>query len=346
VEQDIRFLPVRGHRLAYATVGTGPPLVVPCWWVSHLELQWRDPGFRRFFETLAPERLLVRYDRLGVGLSDRELEPDSLSLEDDVTTLLALLDHLELERCTLFGGSSGGTTAAAFAARHPERVDALVLYGTFEHGAAITSAEFADSIVSLVRAHWGAGARLLADIFLPGGDETDRHRFARFQREAATGEVAASMLELVYRLDVRKLLPGVEARTLVLHRRDDRAIPYACGRSVAARVPGARLVPLGGNEHFPWRGESQAVLAAIDGFLNGRDAAATSGAPAEAPDTLSTREREVLALVAAGFTDREIAEQLVVSPHTVHRHIANIRRKLGQPTRAAAATQAARLGLI
>lgn len=346
VEQEIRFLPLNGRRLAYATVGRGLPLVVPCWWVSHMERQWRDPTIRRFFESLARGRMLVRYDRIGVGLSDRELDPAELSLDDDEETLRALLDHLELERCSLFGGSSGGATAAAFAARHPERVDGLVLYGTFEHGNAITSPEFASSLVAMVRAHWGAGSRLLADVFYPDGDEGEIRQFARFQREAATAEVAAAMLEHVYGLDVRELLPRISARTLVVHRRGDTAIPYDRGREVAACVPGARLVTLGGNEHFPWRGDGHSVLRAVNGFLDGSGADPPEPEESAGGELLSRREREVLTLVAAGLTDREIAAQLVVSQHTVHRHIANIRRKLGQSTRAAAATEASRLGLI
>jgi pimeloyl-ACP methyl ester carboxylesterase/DNA-binding CsgD family transcriptional regulator len=345
VEQEIRFLGLGDRRVAYATVGRGVPLVVPCWWVSHLELDWQEPGYRRFFEALARDRMLVRYDRLGVGLSDRELTSGEPSLEADESTVLALLDHLEVERCILLGGSSGGATAAALAAHHPERVEALVLYGAFEHGAAITSPELGESLVSLVRAHWGAGSRLLAEVFVPTGDEEERAAFARFQRESATAEVAAAMLEHVYGLDARDVLPQVTARTLVVHRRSDSTIPYERGREVAARIPAAQLVTLGGREHFPWRGDSLSVVRAIDAFLAGSEAPVTvEGNGGGSP--LSGRELEVLGLVASGLTDREIAAQLVVSEHTVHRHIANIRRKLGQSTRAAAAAEAARLGLI
>lgn len=348
VDQEIRFLTLEGQRLAYATSGRGAPLVVPCWWVSHLELQWHDPHFRRFFESAGRGRMLVRYDRIGVGLSDREVAPSELSLERDAETLVALLDHLAIERCVLFGGSSGGATAAAVAARHPERVEALVLYGTFEHGEAVTSSAFAQSLVSLVRAHWGAGSRVLADVFVPSADRDEARRFASFQREAASAEVAAALLDFVYRLDVGHLLPLIAAPTLVMHRRNDRAIPYEQGRAVAARIPAARLVPLGGREHFPWRGNSASVVHALESFLSGSG----EGEPrrrepdSALQDPLSAREREVLALAASGLTDAEIAAQLVVSRHTVHRHMANIRRKLGQSTRAAAAAEAARLGLI
>jgi pimeloyl-ACP methyl ester carboxylesterase/DNA-binding CsgD family transcriptional regulator len=348
VDQEIRFLTLDGRRLAYATAGRGPPLVVPCWWVSHLELQWRNPHFRRFFESAGRGRTLVRYDRIGVGLSDREVAPGELSLDRDVDTLVALLDHREIERCVLFGGSSGGVTAAAVAARHPERVEALIFYGTFEHGEAIATSAFARSLVSLVRAHWGAGSRLLADVFVPGADHEEARRFARFQREAASAEVAAAMLDFVYGLDVRHLLPLIVAPTLVLHRRNDRAIPYEQGRAVAAGIPTARLVPLGGREHFPWRGNSVSVIHAFESFLRGPGMGEGEAPLLESarPGPLSAREREVLALAASGLTDAEIAAQLVVSRHTVHRHMANIRRKLGQSTRAAAAAEAARLGLL
>jgi DNA-binding CsgD family transcriptional regulator len=134
--------------------------------------------------------------------------------------------------------------------------------------------------------------------------------------------------------------------TLVVHRRGDTAIPYERGREVAARIPGAQLVPLGGREHFPWRGDSLSVVRAIESHLGVPEAPTPRGDPGLEGNQLSVREREVLALVATGLTDREIAAQLIISEHTVHRHIANIRSKLGQSTRAAAAAEAARLGLI
>jgi DNA-binding CsgD family transcriptional regulator len=154
------------------------------------------------------------------------------------------------------------------------------------------------------------------------------------------------MLESVYRLDVREVLALVTTPTLVVHRRSDTAIPYERGREVAARIPSARLVPLGGREHFPWHGDSVSVIRAVNAFLAGYKIPPAPLDQGLDRNRLSGREREVLSLVAAGLTDREIASQLIISEHTVHRHVANIRRKLGQSTRAAAATEAARLGLI
>ena len=167
------------------------------------------------------------------------------------------------------------------------------------------------------------------------------------QREAASAETAASLLELIYRLDVRAELERVRAPTLVVHRRADRAIPYEQGRALAAAIPGATLIPLAGSAHLPWVGDAQSVAARV-ALVPGAGSRRSTQVPgtSRAAAAALAREREVLALVASGLSEREIAEQLVLSQHTVHRHVANIRRKLGRGSRAAAVAEAARLGLI
>jgi DNA-binding CsgD family transcriptional regulator len=142
-------------------------------------------------------------------------------------------------------------------------------------------------------------------------------------------------------MDVRSLLERVRAPTVVVHRREDRAIPYACGRDLARSIPGAELVGVDGDAHLPWVGDWMSVSRALGSFLTGARAADPAAA-----GMLSRREREVLALVAGGLSDREIAERIAVSHHTVHRHVANIRHKLGSGSRAAAVAEAARLGLL
>ena len=343
--EQIRFLAFGDRRVAYALSGDGPPLVAAAWWVSHLEFDWQDEAFRRFWEALAEGYTLVRYDRLGVGMSDREGADAQLTVDGEVALLRRVLDELELERVVLLGGSSGGCAAISFAARFPERVERLLLYGAYADGAAVGTPEVREAIVTTVRSHWGLGSRLLADIFLGTVGSVEQERFARYQRAAASAETAARLLELIYRTDVRTELPLVQAPTVVVHRRSDRAIPYALGRELAAAIPGATLIPLEGSAHFPWAGDARSVVRALRSFLSPRsEAARVAGEPAEV--LLSAREREVLALVADGLNDREIAAQLVVSPHTVHRHVANIRHKLGRGSRTAAVAEAARLGLL
>lgn len=341
----IRFLSLGDRRLAYEVrgpaVSSEPPLVAPAWWVSHLELDWQHPGVHRFWTGLAVDRTLIRYDRLGAGMSDRVVRDSDLTLDAEVATLRALCDELGLDRVSLVGGSSGSCTAVAFAARYPERVDRLVLYGAYARGDMLTPPGVAEAIVSAVDAHWGLGSRVLGDIFLGGADAAEHDRFVRLQRESATAQTAAALLGLVYRLDVRDCLAGVRAPTTVVHRRDDRAVPYRLGREVATAIPGATFVPLQGTSHFPWHGDVDSVVRACRGAL----AAPPDEASPDA-DLLSAREREVLRCVARGLSDREIAEHLVVSPHTVHRHVANIRRKLSSPSRTAAVADAARLGLL
>ncbi len=344
-EVEIRFLQFGGRRVAYAVSGEGPPLVVPAWWVSHLELDWQDRAFRSFWDAVGEDHALVRYDGPGVGMSDRDGQPQERTLESEVALLGAVLDELGLERATLLGGSSGGCAAIAFAARFPDRVDRLLLYGAYADGGAIAPPEVRDAIVATVRSHWGLGSRVLADIFLGDAGAEERERFARLQRAAASAETAAALLELVYRFDVRAELARVRAPTQVVHRRADRAIPYEQGRALAAAISGATLIPLAGSAHLPWFGDGQPVARALRSSL-APDAEAGRAADGPAAALLSPREREVLALVARGLSEREIAEQLVLSEHTVHRHVANIRHKLGRGSRAAAVAEAARLGLI
>ncbi len=344
-KSEIRFLPVGARRLAYEVRGDGPPLVAPAWWVSHLELDWQNPDVRRFWEGVAQGHTLIRYDRLGVGMSDREMHEGDLTLDGEVAMLRALLDELELDRVSLIGGSSGSCTATAFAATFPDRVDRLVLYGSYPHGEALTAPGVGDAIVAAVRAHWGLGSRMLSDIFLGSADATEHERFARLQRDSATAETAAELLSLVYRFDVREYLPRVRRPTTVVHRRDDRAVPYRLGREVAAAISGATFIPLQGQSHFPWHGDVDSVVRACRQGLASHAPPVPVADPRE-PVLLSRREREILGCVAHGLGDREIAEQLQLSPHTVHRHVANIRRKLGATSRTAAVAQAARLGLV
>ena len=343
-ELEIRFLQFGEGRVAYAVVGDGPPLVAPAWWVSHLELDWADPSYRGLWEAVGQGYSVVSYDRLGVGMSDREVSPDDLTLDSQVALLHAVLDELALERVVLIGGSSGGCPAIAFAARFPERVSRLLLYGAYADGSAITSPEVRDAIIATVRSHWGLGSRLLAEIFLGEAPSAEQEKLARYQRAAASPETAAALLEFVYEADVRKELEAVRAPTLVVHRRADRAIPFRLGRELAAAIPGATLIPLEGSAHFPWVGDAPSVARAMRSVLAPEAPARPAGEPASA--LLSGREREVLALVAAGLSDQEIADQLVLSRHTVHRHVANIRHKLGRTSRTAAVAEAARLGLL
>ncbi|MEV1132136.1 alpha/beta fold hydrolase [Agromyces sp. NPDC049794] len=354
-DQVIRYAEVDGASIAWSAVGSGPPLVIGGWWSSHLELDWRNTGFRRFVTPLAEHRTVIRYDRPGAGVSDRGVMP-ARSLEEEVATLEALVDVAAPGPgpLSLFGGSSGGGVASLFAARHPERVDRLVLYATYARGADLAPPAAREAMLGIIEQHWGLGSRVLADLFLPDATAEERDEFVEFQRRTASREVALASLRAVYEFDATGHLGDVLAPTLVLHRRGDRAIPFALGKDMAGRIRNARFVALEGDDHYPWRGDSGAVVRETLSFLgvpvealqpSSAGAGASAGVGAGAA-RLTEREREVLRLVARGETDAEIAARLVLSTHTVHRHIANIRTKLGVPSRTAAAAWALRNELI
>jgi pimeloyl-ACP methyl ester carboxylesterase/DNA-binding CsgD family transcriptional regulator len=347
VRQQIGFVTVADARVAYATMGAGPPLVLPPASFGHLAVELESEPVRVFYEALASRFTLVRYDRLGTGLSDRVRPPDSLTLEFEVDVLAALLDALEIDRTNLFGFSYGGVVAAALAARRPERVRRLLLYGAYAHGAAITSPALLRSVTGLVRNDWRLGSRVLAEAFVPEADEQSVAHFVRLRRESCNGETAAALLELWSRADLRDALGQITAPAQVLHRSEDHVVPIGLGRELAALIPTAHFRALEGHFHQPWLGDWAEVLRSAGSFLGfSPPSLVTADRGADPRVTLTARETEVLRLVAEGLGDSGIAQRLVLSSHTVHRHVANIRARLGQPSRAAAAAYATRLGLI
>jgi class 3 adenylate cyclase len=282
MEQDIRFCTTaQGVKLAFATVGQGPAIVFPPGWVSHLELSWADPLQRGFVERLARSHTVVRYDKAGTGLSDRHTPVPTLALL--LEEIDAIVDHLSLEHFALLGMSQGGPTAIAYTAMHPERVTRLLLYATFADGNMIAKDEVKESMLSLVRAHWGIGSKALADLFVPGSgvDREYVELFAQRQRRSAEAGVAADLMELLYRTDIRHLLPEVRVPTLILHRRGDRAIRFSLGRELAAGIANARFIPLEGNNHTPISEEEFDELAGpIEAFLAEADRATNVESPA------------------------------------------------------------------
>jgi class 3 adenylate cyclase/pimeloyl-ACP methyl ester carboxylesterase len=262
--QEILFCSTtEGERIAYSVVGSGSPLLCPSGWVTHLEQTWENRSFRTFFERLARHHAVIRFDRLGCGLSDRT---SAESPEAGLRTLEALAAHLGLQRFDIFD-SAGGFNSIAYAVRHPQRVDHLILHGAFAHGDALASPEFKKAMLDLVSSHWGFGSEALADIFVPGASAEDRRWYAAFERAAAPAETAHRLLAAVYQVDVRPLLPLLRVPTLVIHRQGDRAVSFLQGRELAAAIPDARLLALEGRIHLPYLGDSGPILSAITNFL-------------------------------------------------------------------------------
>jgi pimeloyl-ACP methyl ester carboxylesterase/DNA-binding CsgD family transcriptional regulator len=337
MEQEIRFIEFEGRRLGYATYGEGPPMVIGPRWVSHLEEEWSDPSQRAFFAEVAKTHRVVRFDRVGCGVSSRELDPRP-TVESESRQLEAVIDAVG-GSAVVFASSCCCLSASQLAIRRPGAAEKLIYFGGYASRNDIPEAT-RNSLIEFTRLSWKLAAQMLAGLFDPhaSGDEIAEH--TRMQRAAASAEAASLFLDLDLNADLRDILPKVPVPALVLHRRGDRTVPLSRGRELASLLPNARFVPLNGDSHLPWRDDQRELFRALAGFLHSDEAEAEEESP------LSSRETEILRLVATGMSNREIASTLVLSEHTVHRHIANILRKLAQTTRAAAATQALRAGLI
>jgi pimeloyl-ACP methyl ester carboxylesterase/DNA-binding CsgD family transcriptional regulator len=323
VKPRIRYCQTAAGRVAYSTAGDGPPLLYDSGWITDLRGQLELLCFSDFIERLAERFTVIRYDKPGCGLSDRD--GIDLSFDGQVAAALAVADAVGADRFRMFGASQGGQLAAAIAAGHPDRVEALVLYGMCASGSDLAPAEVRESVVALVRAHWGLGLRALAGAFVTDPTAEELAQFTRFQRTSASAATAARLLEVYYGTDVRALLPEITAPAAVLHREADRGTPFELGREVAALIPGATLVPLPGTSHLYYHGDWPSVLEEVLSFLS---------EPASTGPRLTGRELEVAGLIAEGLTNQAIARKLSVAPRTAEAHVENIRRKLQVRSRA------------
>ena len=261
--------------IAYQVVGEGAqPLVLVPGWVSHIEYAWEEPSFSRFLRRLASFSKLILLDRRGTGLSDRVSELPSL--EQRMDDVRAVMDAAGVEQAALFGLSEGGPMCWTFAATHPSRTSALALYGTF---ARMTRgpdypiglpAHLMEQFLDLVEASWGTGS-VSADFFAPSvaHDAAFRQSWARFERLAVSPAGIKALLRMIQATDARHVLPVVRVPTLILHREGDRVARVDGARYIAERIPGARYVELPGSDHFPWVGDTDAILDEVEEFVTG-----------------------------------------------------------------------------
>jgi class 3 adenylate cyclase/pimeloyl-ACP methyl ester carboxylesterase len=268
-----------GATIAYG-VGDerGHPLLFVAGWVSHLETDVRQDAVGRFLEKLAGggRRRIVRFDFRGTGLSDRDVA--DTSAEKRALDLEAVVDALGVERVAIFAWAMGGPPALLYTAAHPEKVSHLILYGTLA-SAAVSNPALGHALVELIRADWNLASRTVVQYVHPGADPQTIEAGSAFLRAAASGKTAAQFLHEVYfEIDVRPCLARITVPTLVLHRRDDPAIPFAAGRELAALLPNGAFEPLAGNASQPFFGDAESVLNAVDRFLPGDEPAASEAA--------------------------------------------------------------------
>jgi pimeloyl-ACP methyl ester carboxylesterase/tRNA A-37 threonylcarbamoyl transferase component Bud32 len=297
IDQQIRFCTSSdGVGLAYATTGSGPPLVKAANWLSHLEVDGKSPVWRHWIRELSRYHTLVRYDERGCGLSDWNV--DEFSLDAWVRDLEAVVDALELERFPLLGISQGGPIAIAYATRHPERVSHLILHGSYargvsQRGLSDQERDEREVMQSLIRVGWGkdhpAFRQVFTSLFIPDGTTEQMQWFNELQRVTSTPENAARLFAGFSVLDVRALARQVRAPTLVLHGTGDMRIPFAEGRLLASLVPGARFVPIESRNHLILESEPgwPRFLREVRSFL---------GVQVDAAELSESRRRRIEAL--------------------------------------------------
>jgi len=349
-QQKILFCTSRdGVGIAYASVGRGPPLVKAANWLSHLEFDWESPVWRHWLDELSRNRMLVRYDQRGCGLSDRDAK--NLSLDVRVADLEAVVDAAGLERFPLLGISQGGPIAIAYAVRHPERVSHLVLYGAYARGRSARATtqkerDEAEVMNKLIEVGWGkedpAFRQFFSMQFMPEGSAEQYRWFNDLQRMSASPEVAARIVSEFGGLDVRELCRKVECPTLVMHADRDVRVPFDEGRQIAALIPGARFAPLQSCNHILLADEPAwaRFVEEVRAFLPEAAQPTAAGALPGALGELTQREREILELIAHGIDNQQIAGRLFLSEKTVKNHITSIFGKLDVQTRSQAIVRA------
>jgi pimeloyl-ACP methyl ester carboxylesterase len=249
-------------------------------------------------------------------------------VEQELEVVQAVATAVGAARFDLVGASFGAPLAVRWAARHPASVTRLVLYGGWVEGDAVADPAVRAHVLGLVDRHWGLASDVLTEIFAPDADAGFRAMFSRYQRESASAARAHQLLAACYDVDVSDDLGRITAPTAVIHREGDRAVPLAEGERLAAGIEGATLNVLPGRTHIPFAGDTGALLTAIRRGL---------GLPAQAPATpprVTPRQLEVAALVAQGWSNRQIGERLVISERSVESHVERIRDRLGFRSRA------------
>jgi len=329
---------IDGARIAYATHGEGPPLLVNTCWLSHLQHDWESPVWRHFLEDVGRFVTIIRYDERGYGLSDWDVS--DFSLEARVGDLEAVADDAGLDQFAMMAMAQGGPVAISYTVRHPKRVSRLMFYDSYANrlrGMAADDIELEDAFDPLIKAGWGRPEsnfrRVFSSMMIPGATEQQMRWVDDLMRVSVSASTMVRAKQERNNADVSHLLPQLRVPTLVLHALGDRMNSFEHGRHLASSIRGARLVALESQNHIlledqpAWLRFQEALLA----FLR-PDRSAEQSVFA----SLSDREREVLTLIADGLSNTDIAARLEISEKTVRNHTSNLFDKLGVWSRAQA----------
>jgi pimeloyl-ACP methyl ester carboxylesterase/DNA-binding CsgD family transcriptional regulator len=353
MKQDIRFCTTTDNvKLAYAVSGNGPPLLMPATWLSHLEHQWKSLAWRHWLETLSQRYTLVRYDSRGCGLSDRDAA--EFSFEGWVRDVEAVVDAAGFRQFDVLATCWGGPIGIEYAARHPDRVARLLVYGSYALGrlraARPMQAQQARVLLDMVRLGWGKENHALGQVwgsyFQPGGTLEHFRSWSEQQALSTSPATAVRLLRIGWESDVRASARKIKCPALTLHVSRDTVVPVEDGRALASLIPDCRFVQIDGENHMPLEEEPawRRIVTEIDNFLK---APVEASAPRTSLplDALTGRERDVLECIAQGLDNGEIASALGMSEKTVRNHITRVLDKIGVEHRYQAIVRAREAGL-
>ncbi len=348
--QRIRFCTSRdGTRIAFATYGAGPPLVRGPYWLTHLDLDWVSPVWQPWLSLLSRRHTLIRYDHRGCGLSDRD--PLDFSFDRFVEDFEAVVEAARLDKFAVFAWAGGASTAIAYAARHPQRVSRMAILGSNAVGRIVRAAtpqhlQEVETQLSAIELGWAndnpAFRQLFTSLTIPDGSAEQFRSFNDQIRQTVPPSNGAKIMRTYWSLDLRSIAPQVACPTQVFHARQDARIPFEEGRTLATLIPNAIFTPLESRNHLMLTCEPawKQFVTLLENFLPG-----TLSASAQALDALTSREKEILSLVARGLANGPISIRLKISDKTVRNHVSRIFEKLGVGNRAEAVAMARDAGI-
>ncbi len=269
--------------IAYQVIGDGPiDIVFVPGWVSHVELCWAEPSFARFLNQLASFARLILFDKRGTGLSDRVPNDKLPGLEERADDLLVVMDAVGSRKAVFAGYSEGGNLSAFFAATHPDRVQALIMFGTFAKRIYSPDYPWAPTIenrqqeLEHIEREWGNRMDLSHYVPSVAGDEAFVERLATYFRRSASPGAAVALLKMNTQVDIRNILPTIHIPTLIMHRTGDQDVNVEEGRWMANQIPNAKFIELPGDDHLPWVGDQDAIIENIREFLDARKSEPTA----------------------------------------------------------------------
>ena len=277
---EIRYAKSGDVHIAYQVFGRGPAnVVVIPGFISHVEHSWDSPDHARWLNHLARRAQVVIFDKRGTGLSDRlgQLPTLDQRMED----ARAVMDAAGIDRAAIMGVSEGGSLAVLFAASHPERCSALILYGAFARFSDwFPTRQKFDGFLNYVDTAWGTGNSVAAFAPSKKGDAEFQRWWSRFERLGGSPSAVINLMRMNSEINIENILPSVSVPTLVLHRTEDPTASIQGGRFLAARIPHAKLVELDGPDHIYWLGDNALQIADLISDFNaqpGADARTAAG---------------------------------------------------------------------